>query len=791
MILMPFPKIFTSKYLVLIIVSFFIRDAITAQTVTITSSAVSNTIIQGQSVTFTANVTGGSISDTYQWYKNGVALSGEINNTYTTNNLNNTDNVYLVLNGINGINQSGLLLHLDAGTSYPGSGNIWYDQSGNNNNATLRNGATYDANSGGSIVLNNGNPADSQYISVPQISTSITNITMQVWVYVSSSNTTGTFIKNGSSGGYGIGIGDYAYDKPGNNVVMLFSGVRWISTGVSYGAPDWKLVTMTLDGSSTPRAYVNGNLVGLDGYPDPKKPTAPSGTLKIGTNRDDGYVLYNGKFRAAYFYNRQLSQPEILANYNASISNINNLKKSNSITTTVIVPTVSISAPLATLTSNCLGVASASTTFGITGSNLNSVVTVSAPTGFEISTVSNTSYVSSLSLTPSISNTVSSTLYVRLFAGATIGVSGTITVASSGAVSQSRTVSSTITTPAPAFVVAGPYTICSEGTYAISLTEANSYNGWSASSNAITVNSAGYVTAGTVTGTYSVSYSDACAQTTSATVTVTSTSTLPAITDGLASYKFNNNPQGPLGSGNVIYMGYNGFNYSSTIRPTNTGFYRANNVSGSSAGSPTEFYIFRCTTCGTVSDNNNLSSVTIGSQVWTDKNLDVTTYRNGDAIPQVQDPSAWASLTTGAWCYYDNDPANGAIYGKLYNWYAVNDSRGLAPIGWHVPTDAEWTTLGNSLGGVSVAGGKMKSTGTTYWISPNTGATNSSGFSALPGGWIGASGNFKYINTDSYLWSSSINGSDATYVLLKNSQASLLITSGYMPRGFSVRLIKD
>jgi len=130
---------------------------------------------------------------------------------------------------------------------------------------------------------------------------------------------------------------------------------------------------------------------------------------------------------------------------------------------------------------------------------------------------------------------------------------------------------------------------------------------------------------------------------------------------------------------------------------------------------------------------------TICDQDWMVKNLDVSTYRNGDLIPEVTNASAWASLTTGAWCYYNNDPANGAIYGRLYNWYAVNDPRGLAPQGWHVPTDAEWTTLEDCLGGWQVAGGKIKSTGTIeagtgLWFSPNSGATNSSGFTGLPGG---------------------------------------------------------
>ena len=128
-------------------------------------------------------------------------------------------------------------------------------------------------------------------------------------------------------------------------------------------------------------------------------------------------------------------------------------------------------------------------------------------------------------------------------------------------------------------------------------------------------------------------------------------------------------------------------------------------------------------------------TVIIGTQTWMVKNLDVTTYRDGTAIPQVTDPAAWGALTTGGWCYYNNDPANGILYGKLYNWYAVNDPRGLAPAGFHVPSDGEWTTLSTTLGGLSVAGGKMKSTGTTLWTSPNAGADNSSGWAGLPGGF--------------------------------------------------------
>jgi len=126
--------------------------------------------------------------------------------------------------------------------------------------------------------------------------------------------------------------------------------------------------------------------------------------------------------------------------------------------------------------------------------------------------------------------------------------------------------------------------------------------------------------------------------------------------------------------------------------------------------------------------------VTIGTQTWMKKNLDVAYYLDGTIIPQITDPTSWANATEGAWCYYNNDPANGAIYGKLYNWYAVNSPHGLAPKGWHVPSYTEWSSMFDFLGGINVAGGKMKETGFTHWQSPNTGATNESGFNALPAG---------------------------------------------------------
>lgn len=158
-----------------------------------------------------------------------------------------------------------------------------------------------------------------------------------------------------------------------------------------------------------------------------------------------------------------------------------------------------------------------------------------------------------------------------------------------------------------------------------------------------------------------------------------------------------------------------------------------------------------------------IPSIIIGTQRWMTTNLNVSRYRNGDKIPQVKNAAAWAGLTTGAWCYYNNDPATGAIYGKLYNWYAVNDPRGLAPAGFHVPSNEEWTTLITFLGGQGVAGGAMKETGTVHWTTPNTDATNSSVFTGLPGGFRFNDGAFILIRDYGYWWSSTESESNLAW----------------------------
>jgi uncharacterized protein (TIGR02145 family) len=187
-----------------------------------------------------------------------------------------------------------------------------------------------------------------------------------------------------------------------------------------------------------------------------------------------------------------------------------------------------------------------------------------------------------------------------------------------------------------------------------------------------------------------------------------------------------------------------------------------------------------------------LPTIQIGTQKWQAKNLDVAFFRNGDPIPQVTDPTAWANLTTGAWCYYNNDSTLGTKYGKLYNWYAVNDPRGLAPTGWHIPSEAEWMTLSTTLGGFSVAGGKMKEAGTLNWTSPNTGGNNNSGFTGLPGGGRANVGVFFDASNLGGWWSSTVFDTAFAFLFFLSHDASGIGGNNFYKQiGLSVRCLKD
>lgn len=190
--------------------------------------------------------------------------------------------------------------------------------------------------------------------------------------------------------------------------------------------------------------------------------------------------------------------------------------------------------------------------------------------------------------------------------------------------------------------------------------------------------------------------------------------------------------------------------------------------------------------------------VKICNHTWMTRNWDGTTFRNGDTIPEVTDPTAWAALTTPAWCYYDNDPANGAIYGKLYNQWAIVDIRGLAPLGWKIPTNDDINDLAICLGGSSVAGGKMKETGLTYWNSPNTGATNESGWNGRGGMYRLLSGAFQSpLKNEALFWKTNSVGNEVGAFGLDHSAGFLIngiITTPFDPTnkyGLSVRLLKD
>ena len=231
-----------------------------------------------------------------------------------------------------------------------------------------------------------------------------------------------------------------------------------------------------------------------------------------------------------------------------------------------------------------------------------------------------------------------------------------------------------------------------------------------------------------------------------------------------------------------------------------------NEVSFSTSAPP-----FPCGT-STVSDvdNNTYNTVQIGTQCWTQSNLKVSKYRNGDNIPTGLSNSAWQNTTSGAYAIYDNNPVNDGLYGKLYNHYAVTDSRGLCPTGWHVPSDGEWKVLTKYLDpsadttpyliniyASTTAGGALKSTATLPtpggWASPNTGATNSSGFTALPGGYRRSdNGAFSDMAACGIWWSSSVtSGSNAYYRIMYGSNSNAGRANPYRSNGFSVRCCRD
>jgi uncharacterized protein (TIGR02145 family) len=228
----------------------------------------------------------------------------------------------------------------------------------------------------------------------------------------------------------------------------------------------------------------------------------------------------------------------------------------------------------------------------------------------------------------------------------------------------------------------------------------------------------------------------------------------------------------------------------------------ATNSAGTAYGNTVDFRTFillagsPCPGIPTVTDYNGnvYNTVQIGNQCWMKENLKARNYNSGATIPNIQSISNWLNLSTDARCWYNNDSATyAATYGSLYNWYAVNHSGGLCPTGWHVPTDAEWTLLTNLLGGLSVAGGPLKKTAWTHWANPNLGATDSTGFTALPGGYrSNIDGLYSNWRCNGNFWSST--ATTVTGALSRTLHYSDSAVTPYNVNkniGFSVRCIKD
>ena len=192
-------------------------------------------------------------------------------------------------------------------------------------------------------------------------------------------------------------------------------------------------------------------------------------------------------------------------------------------------------------------------------------------------------------------------------------------------------------------------------------------------------------------------------------------------------------------------------------------------------------------------EGNVYKTIVIGTQEWMAENLKTTIYRNGNAIANITDNAQWSGLTTGALISLNNNSQFDCPYGKLYNWYAVVDPRHVCPTGWHEPTDGEWTTLTDYLGGVEVAGGKMKTMGLQYWQSSNTDATNESGFSGLPGGYrYYFNGDFNDVGDYGYWWSSSeYDANNAWSRFLYYDYGNAYQGYGSKQGGFSVRCLRD
>jgi uncharacterized protein (TIGR02145 family) len=226
----------------------------------------------------------------------------------------------------------------------------------------------------------------------------------------------------------------------------------------------------------------------------------------------------------------------------------------------------------------------------------------------------------------------------------------------------------------------------------------------------------------------------------------------------------------------------------------NTNYYvraYATNSNGISYGNEISFIIQQCSgEQVTDMDGNVYNSVIIGTQTWMVENLKATKFNNGIKIPLIENDTVWSYLSTPGYCWYNNDSSSNVKYGALYNCYTINTGN-LAPTGWHVATNEDWTILSTYLGGVTIAGGKLKETGTTHWGLPNKDASDEVGFKALPGGYRGNNGAFVGLNNYGNWWTSTTVDEQAWFRQMNAYGSDLLYGSRYKEEGYSIRCVKD
>jgi len=193
-------------------------------------------------------------------------------------------------------------------------------------------------------------------------------------------------------------------------------------------------------------------------------------------------------------------------------------------------------------------------------------------------------------------------------------------------------------------------------------------------------------------------------------------------------------------------------------------------------------------------DGNVYNTVTIGTQIWMVENLKVTKYCNGDPLLNTIKGEQWSGLSTGSYCNYNNDPNNSLIYGNLYNWYAVNDDRNLAPSGWHIATYDDWTKLIDYIGGKEIAGGILKEAGVNHWQDKSLNATNEKGFTALPAGFRNSNdGSYSGIGQYTNFWSATDDKIDCAWICIMyyDNNKALMSNCSSKKAGFSIRCVKD